>query len=103
MSSFQRACATLSPARLSTTPTENETDPSGFVVLYIEQTQPMFHFTKGDKSDADSPSTAFSYTGKQCLTPEGCNSFEVVFVITDDGTPVSPAALFPSMEIGCLM
>ncbi|CAF1146931.1 unnamed protein product [Adineta ricciae] len=101
--SLYRACATLSPARHTTTQTESETDPSGFVVLDIERKQATFRSTKGDQFDASSLSTTFSYTGKQCLTPEGCNSFEVVFVSTDDATPVSPVALFSLMEIGCLI
>jgi hypothetical protein len=42
-----------------------------------------------------------NYTGKYSMRPDGCNSFEVIFLSKDQET--EPSQILSCIQIGCLM
>ena len=87
---FKDACTTLSPARYitqkesDTSVTDEKEDQSG-VLIYELDNQPL------------------SYTGKYSMRPDGCNSFEVIFLSKEQENEQSQSQILSSIQIGCLM
>jgi hypothetical protein len=44
-----------------------------------------------------------SYTGRHCMRPDGCNSFEIMFLNTNDDNEQENDVLLSTIKIGCLM
>ncbi|UJR35583.1 hypothetical protein I4U23_028336 [Adineta vaga] len=82
--SLYNACMNLSPARDTTKDEKSEKDQSSFITLLLER-------------------KLLSYTGKHCMRPDGCNSFEVIFLNMDDESTHSEEPILSSIQIGCLM
>jgi hypothetical protein len=62
----------------------SEADQSGFLILELDK-EPL------------------SYTGKHSMRPDGCNSFEVIFLSTNNEDEQLFDPILSSIEIGCLM
>ncbi len=46
---------------------------------------------------------SLSYTGKYSMRPDGCNSFEVIFLSTENESEQLNSPLLSTIQIGCLM
>ncbi|CAF3553209.1 unnamed protein product [Rotaria sordida] len=84
------ACTILSPARYTTHKKDDthevdiREDQSGLLILQLG-TIPL------------------SYTGKHSMRPDGYNSFEVIFLSTDNENEQLKSPIISSIQIGCLM
>ncbi|CAF3639029.1 unnamed protein product [Rotaria socialis] len=88
--SLYDACTILSPGRRTTEKksntqeVDNNRDQSGLLILRL-----------GD--------TPLSFTGKYSVRPDGCNTFEVIFLSTDKEDTDQKIPILSSIQIGCLM
>lgn len=46
---------------------------------------------------------SLSYTGKHSMRPDGANSFEVIFLSTENEDGQTKTPILSSIQIGCLM
>ncbi|CAF1216648.1 unnamed protein product [Adineta steineri] len=82
--SLYNASTLLSPSRqTSTIATTSELDQSGFFIINLDN-------------------SSFAYTSKHNLRPDGCNSFEVIF-LNENKNNEQNSPILSSIEIGCLI
>ncbi len=87
---FQNACRTLSPVQYTT---DKKKDVIG--VDSLETQSGLFIFQLNHEP--------LSYTGSHCMRPDGCNSFEVIFLNANDDNEQDDALILSTIKIGCLM